>query len=87
MLETSPPTCRLLVCVGPRCDEQGRGSTLLALLRKRLSGASGVACVPRDCLRLCTREPVVRLEPWGEVFANPDLDELVKLALDSMVAR
>ena len=32
----------------------------------------------RDCLRLCTRDPVVRLEPSGEVFADPDMDDLVR---------
>ena len=82
--ETLPPSCRLLVCVGPRCDEEGRGSALLALLRGRLAAAKGVACVPRECLRVCTREPVVRLEPSGEVLANPDIDELVQLTLDSI---
>lgn len=32
----------------------------------------------RDCLRLCTRDPVVRLEPSGDVFADPDMDELTR---------
>jgi len=32
----------------------------------------------RDCLRLCTRDPVVRLEPSGDAFAGPDMDDLVR---------
>jgi len=32
----------------------------------------------RDCLRLCTRDPVVRLEPAGDVYADPDLDDLTR---------
>ena len=31
----------------------------------------------RECLRLCTRDPVVRLEPSGDVFADPDIDDLI----------
>ena len=35
--EPSPPACRLLVCVGPRCDAEGRGRALLAALREELA--------------------------------------------------
>ncbi|HMK88435.1 MAG TPA: (2Fe-2S) ferredoxin domain-containing protein [Methylocystis sp.] len=68
---------RLLVCVGPRCDEEGRGRALLQGLRAALGPRA--SCVPRDCLRLCTREPVVRIEATGETFANPSIDELTRL--------
>ncbi|MDJ0447339.1 (2Fe-2S) ferredoxin domain-containing protein [Methylocystis sp. JR02] len=32
----------------------------------------------RQCLRLCTRDPVVRLEPSGDAFSDPDVDELIR---------
>ena len=71
---------RLLVCVGPRCDAEGGGTALLERLRGLLENAAGVSCQSRDCLRLCTGEPVVRLEPSGDVFANPDPEEVTRLA-------
>ena len=75
-----PQDCRLLVCVGPRCDAEGKGTALLTRLRGLLKNAAGVSCQSRDCLRLCTGEPTVRLEPSGDVFANPDPEELMRLA-------
>jgi hypothetical protein len=75
-----PQDCRLLVCVGPRCDAEGRGTALFARLRGLLENAVGVSCQSRDCLRLCSGgEPVVRLEPSGDVLADPE--ELMRLAL------
>ncbi len=78
------PTIRLLVCIGPRCDAQGRGSALLAQARSALAAqfgdalASGrIACDTRDCLRLCTRDPVVRFEPSGDAFSNPKIEDLL----------
>jgi hypothetical protein len=76
-----PQDCRLLVCVGPRCDAEGRGTALLATLRGLLEDAAGVSCQSRDCLRLCTGEPVVRLEPSGDVLANPEPEQLMRLAI------
>ena len=76
-----PQDCRLLVCVGPRCDAEGRGTALLARLRCLLEDAAGVSCQSRDCLRLCTGQPVVRLEPSGDVVANTDPEELARLAI------
>jgi hypothetical protein len=75
-----PQERRLLVCVGPRCDAEGRGTALLARLRDLLKDAAGVSCQSRECLRLCTGEPAVRLEPSGDVFADPDPEELLRLA-------
>jgi NADH:ubiquinone oxidoreductase subunit E len=76
---------RLLVCVGPNCDARGRGRQLLAQAQAALAAAFPDALAEgrlnistRACLRLCTRDPVVRLEPSGEVFADPDMDELVR---------
>ena len=82
---------RILVCVGPRCDAEGRGSALLAKLRTALQErhadalAEGrLTLATRDCLRLCTRDPVVRLEPSGEAFSHADADETLRDVLASM---
>ena len=76
---------RLLVCVGPNCDAEGRGRRLLAEAQAALAAAFPDALADgrlkistRDCLRLCTRDPVVRLEPSGDVFADPDIDDLTR---------
>jgi hypothetical protein len=88
MSDTSPPPyCRLLVCIGPCCDAQGRGSALLAALSEALAGTEGVACLARACLRVCTRDTIVRIEPSGEIFANPDVEELVRIAIGPEAAR
>jgi NADH:ubiquinone oxidoreductase subunit E len=75
---------RLLVCVGPRCDAEGRGRALLDAVQKALRenfseaiDESRLKLATRECLRLCTRDPVVRLEPSGEAFSDPDLDALM----------
>ncbi|MBY6243123.1 (2Fe-2S) ferredoxin domain-containing protein [Methylosinus sp. Sm6] len=80
----APPLVRLLVCLGPRCDAQGGGESLLAELRAALAEAFAedlargrIALATRDCLRHCTREPVARVEPSGDVFSNPRIDELL----------
>jgi len=80
----APCPVRLLVCVGPRCDADGRGRALLsrsqAALRERFPDAFAdgrLVLSTRDCLRLCTRDPVVRLEPSGEARADPALDDLL----------
>ncbi|MGD9541412.1 (2Fe-2S) ferredoxin domain-containing protein [Methylocystis sp.] len=82
----SPLPVRLLVCVGPRCDAEGKGRALLASVQQCLSQAysqelaSGrLAIATRDCLRLCTRDPVVRFEPSGDALSDPSLDELLRL--------
>ena len=74
---------RVLVCVGPRCDAEGRGRALLEALHEALAaypGDSGrVALCARDCLRSCTREPIVRFEPSGDVYSNPSVADLLRL--------
>jgi NADH:ubiquinone oxidoreductase subunit E len=77
---------RLLVCVGPRCDVEGKGRALLASAEKAFAQAfsqelaSGrLAIATRDCLRLCTRDPVVRFETSGDALSNPSLDDILKL--------
>lgn len=76
---------RLLVCVGPNCDAQGRGRALLAEVQAAAQAsfpeefASGrLKISTRECLRLCTRDPVVRIEPSGDAFSDPDIDELMQ---------
>jgi hypothetical protein len=79
--------CKILVCVGPRCDAEGKGRALYEELSPALAqvfpdaARSGrLRCDTRDCLRLCTREPIVRIEPSGEVLSNPDAGELIRLS-------
>lgn len=88
------PVIRLLVCVGPRCDAEGGGRALLSSLREALDAAfpdevaaGRAACVTRDCLRHCTREPVVRIEPSGEAFSNPAVDDLLHLVTQALALR
>ncbi len=82
----SSPPVRLLVCVGPRCDAEGKGRALLASIEECFAAAlsdelsSGrLSIATRDCLRLCTRDPVIRFEPSGDALSNPSLDELLRL--------
>ncbi|PWB84442.1 MAG: hypothetical protein C3F11_01200 [Methylocystaceae bacterium] len=88
------PAIRLLVCGGPRCDAEGRGSALLAAVRAALAAAfpasadsARISCVTRDCLRLCTKDPVVRVEPSGDVFSNPAVADLLHLVADALARR
>jgi NADH:ubiquinone oxidoreductase subunit E len=80
-----------LVCVGPRCDAEGKGralmTELLNALRARFPAdleAGKIACATRDCLRLCTRDPVVRLEPSGDAISNPTVDDLLRLVAEAL---
>lgn len=84
MTEALPET-RLLVCVGPNCDAEGRGRALLAEVETALAEnfsqelADGrLKLATRDCLRLCTRDPVVRIEPSGDAISGPDVDDLMQ---------
>jgi NADH:ubiquinone oxidoreductase subunit E len=76
----------LLVCVGPRCDAEGRGRALATALCEKLAAADNADAVrkigvsTRDCLRSCTREPIVRIEPSGEVFSNHTVEDLLRIA-------
>jgi len=79
-----PVNARLIVCVGPNCDAQGRGRALLADVQAAAQASfpeelsSGrLKISTRECLRLCTRDPVVRIEPSGDAFSDPDIDELM----------
>jgi NADH:ubiquinone oxidoreductase subunit E len=88
--EPSPHARRLLVCVGPRCDAQGRGRALLAALREKLAAnpddAARVEVTTRDCLRACTRDPIVRLEPSGDLFSDPTVADLLRAAGTAFLA-
>lgn len=93
-LSTAEPTVRLLVCVGPRCDAEGRGRALLEAVRGALAAAfpapaesARISCVTRDCLRLCTKEPVVRIEPSGDAFSNPAVADLLRIVADALAPR
>jgi NADH:ubiquinone oxidoreductase subunit E len=84
-MNDAPHPTRLIVCVGPRCDAEGRGRALLGDVQIALAKAFPEALADgrlklstRECLRLCTSDPVVRLEPSGDAFSGPDLDELMR---------
>jgi hypothetical protein len=88
MSNTKPqPYSRLLVCIGPCCDAEGRGRAFFDALSAALADAEGVACFTRGCMRVCTRDTIVRHEPSGEIFANPTIEDLVHFALASEAAR
>jgi hypothetical protein len=87
--DSFPPSdyCKILVCVGPRCDAEGKGRALLEQVKAALpkafpqaAQAGRLSCDSRDCLRLCTREPIARLEPSGEVLSNPQAEALLLLS-------
>lgn len=82
---------RLLLCVGPRCDAQGRGRALLAAAETALAEAfpdaladGRLKIATRDCLRLCTRDPVARLEPSGDAFSDPQPQELLRRIAEAL---
>jgi hypothetical protein len=89
----SPPVIHFVVCVGPRCDAEGKGRALLVEVLDALRtqfpadlAAGKIACSTRDCLRLCTRDPVVRLEPSGDAFSNPRIDDLLRFVAEALRA-
>jgi (2Fe-2S) ferredoxin len=76
----------MLICVGPNCDAEGKGRALRAKLQIALEAAfpeelkaGRIVCATRDCLRLCTRDPVVRFEPSGDAYSNPTVDDLLRI--------
>ena len=90
-VEKPTPPQRLIMCVGPRCDAEGKGRQLLAEVEAACAEKFAaelrdgrLAVATRDCLRLCTRDPVVRLEPSGDVFSNPSCDELLRVVSDAL---
>lgn len=79
------PSTRLLVCIGPNCDAHGRGRALLAEVQAAARAAfpdeiadGRLKISTRECLRLCTRDPVLRIEPSGDAFSDPDIDALME---------
>lgn len=88
------PAVRLLVCVGPRCDAEGRGRALLEALRHASKAAfpapgdyERISLVTRDCLRLCTRDPVLRIEPSGDAFSDPEIGDVLRHVAEALAAR
>ena len=82
---------RILICVGPNCDAEGKGLALLAKLQIALQAtfpddlkAGRIVCAARDCLRLCTRDPVVRFEPSGDAYSNPAVDDLLHITSEAL---
>ncbi len=65
---------------------------MLAALRDGLAGAfpspddaGRIAISTRDCLRSCTRDPIARVEPSGEVFSNPTVEDLLRAVREAIV--
>ncbi|WP_051134433.1 (2Fe-2S) ferredoxin domain-containing protein [Methylocystis sp. ATCC 49242] len=90
-MSPGPQSVRLLVCVGPNCDAKGRGRALLADVQEAARAAFPDALAEgrlkistRECLRLCTRDPVVRVEPSGDAFSGPDVDDLMQTIRDTL---
>jgi len=84
--ETPSQSARLLMCVGPRCDADGAGRALHAAVKTALETAFAAELATgrlrletRDCLRLCTREPVLRLEPCGDAYSGASVSEILRL--------
>lgn len=81
--EPRPAPVKILVCVGPRCDAQGEGRALLACITQAVESAFAaqerVSVSTRDCLRLCTSGPMLRIDPLGEVFCAPSAQSVVAL--------
>lgn len=80
------PACRFLVCVGPRCDAQGARRAFFSELKDALAATfpdAKISCDTRDCLRLCTSDPIVRCEPSGEIFCNSSIDDLLRFAREA----
>jgi len=50
----------------------------VALIRS--DAAARVEVTTRDCLRACTRDPIVRLEPSGDLFSDPTVEDLLRAA-------
>jgi (2Fe-2S) ferredoxin len=67
----NPYRRHLLVCTGPRCDEDGRATALAGQLQARLaeaglsSGPGRVKLTRTQCFAVCRRGPIACLEPEG----------------------
>ncbi|WP_159728194.1 (2Fe-2S) ferredoxin domain-containing protein [Methylosinus sp. Ce-a6] len=87
-----PPLIRFVVCVGDVCDREGSGSVLHERLSEALDvdfgkgiAAGEIACVRRSCLRHCSQGvPMLRIEPSGEVYADPDIDLMLDLVEEAL---
>ncbi|NBT96480.1 MAG: (2Fe-2S) ferredoxin domain-containing protein [Methylocystaceae bacterium] len=73
-----------MICVGERCDARGRARQKLCEIESALATRFNAALAngdikisTRDCLRLCTTAPVIRLEPSGDVYAGIEINELL----------
>lgn len=91
---SSPPAVRILVCVGPRCDAEGKGRAFYSAAKQAMrenfrdeTAAGRLSCQTRDCLRLCTSDPVIRIEPSGDVILDPAIDDLLAAAAAALASQ
>ena len=77
----------LLVCVGPRCTENGESEALFASLGEKFKAAGidkGEQRVKRtrtQCFATCTSGPIVCVQPDGVWYYNvtePNLDRIIR---------
>jgi len=89
-----PPLIRFIVCVGDVCDRDGRGSALHERLSEALDidfgkgiAAGRIACTRRSCLRHCSHGvPMLRVEPSGDVYADADIELMLDLVEEALMA-
>jgi (2Fe-2S) ferredoxin len=77
---------RLLLCIGPSCDQDGQAKILLDAVQKRLEAAQhnidivGTAsCVKRACLGKCIGEPVVCVHPDEVWYHNLSVETVMRV--------
>jgi NADH:ubiquinone oxidoreductase subunit E len=75
---------RLLVCVGPCCDREGRASATLAALRRLLAetglreaSIGAASCVRRHCLGNCGAAPLAQVLPDDVWHCNLSAQDLL----------
>jgi (2Fe-2S) ferredoxin len=85
---------RLLVCVGPCCDQKGEASEILAALRADLEAAQlsldivgAASCVRRACLGKCTGEPLAFVHPDEVWYHNLSPSTLLRILRDHVLDR
>jgi predicted metal-binding protein len=62
----SSPAATLLVCVTCKSGEEQVGAGLFAALERRLTGESGIALRPVECLSACKRPCTIALAAPGK---------------------
>jgi len=82
---SSHSCARVLVCVGPQCNRNNGGRQLLSDLQRLVEARfasqqqeTKIAITTRECLRLCSNKPVMRVEPCGDIYDADQLEALLR---------